>query len=113
VFVPLFGVFVADLARRGWRYGEAALFEDAPDGIRWRGVIAWAAGFVLYQWCVPTGPAWWVDGLERVVHDGLGLPVPLFAGSPIGASLPAFLVAFALGWALLRPRPSGGASPPP
>jgi putative hydroxymethylpyrimidine transporter CytX len=107
VFVPLFGVFVADLARRGWRYGEAALFEDAPDGIRWRAVVAWAAGFVLYQWCVPTGPAWWIDGLERVVHDGLGLPLPLLAGSPLGASLPAFLVAFALGWLLLRPRSPG------
>jgi purine-cytosine permease-like protein len=104
VFVPLFGVFVADLARRGWRYGEAALFEEAPDGIRWRAVIAWAAGFVVYQWCVPTGPEWWVDGLERIVHDGLGLPMPLVAGTPIGASVPAFLVAFVLGWALLRPR---------
>jgi putative hydroxymethylpyrimidine transporter CytX len=110
VFVPLFGVFVADLARRGWRYGEAALFEAAPDGIRWRAVIAWAAGFALYQWCVPTGPAWWVDGLERVVHDGLGLPVPLLAGSPIGASLPAVLAAFVLGWALLRPPSTPGAA---
>jgi len=103
VFVPLFGVFVADLLRRSWRFGEAALFDDAPQGIRWRAVIAWAAGFLLYQWCVPTGPQWWVDGLERVVHDGLGLPLPLFAGSPVGASLPAFAAAFALGWLLLRP----------
>jgi putative hydroxymethylpyrimidine transporter CytX len=107
VFVPLFGVFVADLARRGWAYGEAALFEDAPDGIRWRAVLAWAAGFVLYQWCVPTGPTWWLDGLERVIHDGLGLPLPLIAGSPLGASLPAFLAAFALAWILLRPRTTG------
>ncbi len=103
VFVPLFGVFVADLGRRGWRYGEAALFEAAPDGIRWRAAIAWSGGFVLYQWCVPTGPEWWVSGLERVVHGWLGAPLPLIAGAPVGASIPSFVAAFGLAWVLLRP----------
>jgi hypothetical protein len=50
---------------------------------------------VVYQWCVPTGPAWWVDAVHTVLGSWLGLPVPLF-NSIAGASLPAFGVAFGL-----------------
>jgi putative hydroxymethylpyrimidine transporter CytX len=100
VFVPLFGVFAADLMLRGWRYGEPALFEEALDGVRWRAVVAWVVGFVVYQWCVPTGPGWWIDGVERILDGWLGLPFPLIAGVPVGASVPSFVVAFALAIAL-------------
>jgi putative hydroxymethylpyrimidine transporter CytX len=100
VFVPLFGVFAADLMLRGWRYGEPALFEEAPDGVRWRAVVPWVVGFVVYQWCVPTGPGWWIDGVERILDGWLGLPFPLITGVPVGASVPSFVVAFALAIAL-------------
>jgi purine-cytosine permease-like protein len=99
VFVPLFGVFLAawGVAWRG-RFGEAALFDDAVPGVRWRAVVPWVAGFAVYQWCVPLGPAWWTSGVERVV-SALGLPFPLFGGS-WGASLPAFAVAFVVALAI-------------
>jgi putative hydroxymethylpyrimidine transporter CytX len=76
-FVPLFGVLAADF-----------LLGPAPAAaVRWSGIAAWAAGFALYQWIQPTGPAWWTDLLS-------GLPG---AGeAAIGASLPAFGLAFLL-----------------
>ncbi|MGZ5299863.1 MAG: purine-cytosine permease family protein [Actinomycetota bacterium] len=112
VFVPLFGVFAADyfVVSRG-RYGEHAMFERADAAIRWRALVPWVVGFAVYQWCVPTGPAWWIDGLERVVHGVLHLPFPLIGGSPLGASVPSFLVAFATALLVLRrPRSATTAS---
>ena len=95
MFVPLFGVFAADyFVRHGGRYGEDALFERS--GVRWRAFVPWAAGFVVYHWCVATGPTAWVDAVRTVLADWLSLPYPLF-GSRLGASLPSFVVAFALG----------------
>jgi putative hydroxymethylpyrimidine transporter CytX len=101
VFVPLFGVFLADrwVLRRGG-FAEDALFDGAPPGVRWRAVVPWVAGFVCYQWCVPTGPDWWTGGVERL-FSLLGLPFPLFADTPIGASIPAFAVAFLLALVVL------------
>jgi putative hydroxymethylpyrimidine transporter CytX len=103
VFVPLFGVFAADylVLSRG-HYGERAMFELVEVTIRWRALVPWVAGFAVYQWCVPTGPAWWIDGLERVVHGWLHLPFPLIGGSPLGASVPSFLVAFVVALLVLR-----------
>jgi putative hydroxymethylpyrimidine transporter CytX len=105
VFVPLFGVFAADyfVLSRG-RYGEAAMFERADESIRWRALVPWIVGFVVYQWCVPTGPSWWIDGLEHIVHDWLHLPFPLIGGSPLGASIPSFVVAFCLTLIVVRRR---------
>jgi nucleobase:cation symporter-1, NCS1 family len=111
VFVPLVGVFAADyFVVRGGRYGEAALF--APSGIRWRAVLPWAAGFVLYHWCVAPGamPTGWTSAVATVFQTWLHLPFPLF-DARLGASLPSFAVAFVLSLAVLRPdatRPSGG-----
>jgi purine-cytosine permease-like protein len=99
VFVPLTGVFLADFfVRNHGRYGQAAVFE--PSGVRWLAFVPWGVGFVVYQWCVPTGPQGWVDAVGRV-FDAVGLPFPLF-DSGLGASLPSFVVAFAL--TLLLPR---------
>ena len=106
VFVPLFGVFAADyFALRRGRYGEPALFggegsSSLRPGIRGRALVPWVAGFVLYQWSVPTGPGWWVDAVRSVVHGWLNLPFPLL-GSALGASLPSFALAFALSLVLL------------
>jgi putative hydroxymethylpyrimidine transporter CytX len=99
VFVPLAAVFVADyFVRCGGRYGERVVF--GADGVRWLSFVPWAVGFVVFQWCVPTGPQGWVDGVGRA-FDALALPFPLFDGR-LGASIPSFAVAFAL--ALLVPR---------
>lgn len=105
VFVPLFGVFAAHyfVLARG-RYGEARVAGGAGRrGVNPRAVVAWAAGFVLYQWCVPTGPARWVRAVETVLSDWLRLPFPLF-DSALGASVPSVAVAFLLGILLLRGR---------
>jgi len=81
-FVPLFGVLAAEF-----------LLGPRPSvSVRWSGIAAWLAGVALYQWIQPTGPAWWVDAVERVPGAGD------FTG---GASLPAFALAFAL-FAALR-----------
>ena len=103
LFVPLVAVFAADyLLRARGRYGEAALFAAVAPGLRWRALVPWIAGFVAFHWCVPTGPAWWSAAVERVLHGWAGLPFPLFGGE-LGASAPAFAVAFTAA-VLLLPR---------
>jgi putative hydroxymethylpyrimidine transporter CytX len=84
-FVPLFGVLVADWLLSGRHYGPREIFE-AP-AFRPALIVAWLAGFCLYQWLYPNGPAWWTD---LVVHAH---PHSLPWG---GASLPSFAAAFAL-----------------
>ena len=73
------------------------MFDQAGDGTARRGlngraIGAWVAGFLVYQWSVPTGPALWQDAIQKVLHGWLRLPFPL-AGSAAGASLPAFMSA--------------------
>jgi len=115
VFVPLFGVFLTDYFVLGRRdHTEADLFGEGeggagraggPPGFRPTALAAWLVGFVVYQWAVPTGPAAWQHGVERVLHGWLHAPVPL-AGSAAGASLPSFVAAAVLYLALevLTPR---------
>jgi nucleobase:cation symporter-1, NCS1 family len=101
VFVPLFGVFVADyfVLRRSGRLTEDA-FEPATRakpsraglGVNVRAFAAWVAGFLVYQWSVPTGPSGWQSAVEALFHRWLHLPFPL-AGSAAGASLPSFFTA--------------------
>jgi putative hydroxymethylpyrimidine transporter CytX len=76
-FVPLFGVLAADFL-----LGAASAV-----AVRWSGIAAWAAGFALYQWMQPTGPAWWTELLADIPGAG---------EATIGASLPAFGLAFVL-----------------
>ena len=100
VFVPLFAVLLADWLAAGRHYSEHDVF-GAP---AWRpGLIAaWIAGFVLYQWLFPTGPAWWVDLVENLNPPDWG----------IGATVPSFLVSFALAGVLaaLSRRSTAGAA---
>jgi hypothetical protein len=77
--------------------------------------VPWIVGFVLYHWSVPTGPEGWVEAVGRLFTNA-GLPFPLL-GSRLGASLPSFVVAFALSLVLLpkrttTARPSQGQSFP-
>jgi nucleobase:cation symporter-1, NCS1 family len=84
-FVPLFAVLLADWLLSGRHYDRGDVFE-VPE-LRAEMVLAWLAGFCLYQWLYPQGPHWWTT---LVAHTH---PHALPWG---GASLPSFAAAFAL-----------------
>jgi nucleobase:cation symporter-1, NCS1 family len=84
VFVPLFGVVLADWLTRGAHYSERDIF--AGPAVRWERIGAWIVGFVLYQWLSPVGPSWWTD---VVGHFSPG-------HARLTASLPSFAAAFGL-----------------
>jgi nucleobase:cation symporter-1, NCS1 family len=84
VFVPLFGVLLADWLMRGVHYTERDVF--AAPAVRWERLAAWAVGFGLYQWLSPVGPSWWTGLVE---HLGPG-------HARLTASLPSFAAAFGL-----------------
>jgi putative hydroxymethylpyrimidine transporter CytX len=83
-FVPLFGVLLADWLLAGARYAPEDAFRSPP----WRPglVLAWLAGFALYQWLHPQGPDWWVEQVERLNPPDVA----------VGSTLPSFAVAFVL-----------------
>ena len=101
VFVPLFAVLLADWLAAGAHYTPEDVF-GAP---AWRpGLItAWVAGFALYQWLYPTGPAWWTDLLANASPPDWG----------IGATVPSFVVSFGIASlvAVLSRRGATGAAP--
>jgi putative hydroxymethylpyrimidine transporter CytX len=101
VFVPLAATFLAHyfVVRRGGY--ERVELTSGSVGVRWPALLPWLGGFVVYHWSVPTGPAWWLSGLETALSDWLRLDVPLFGGR-FGATLPSFAVAFALSLIVLR-----------
>jgi NCS1 family nucleobase:cation symporter-1 len=84
VFVPLFGVLLADWLQAGTRYRESDFFA----GRAWRPeqLVAWIVGFVLYQWLSPQGPSWWTDVVAHL-HPG---------HATWTASLPSFAASFVL-----------------
>jgi putative hydroxymethylpyrimidine transporter CytX len=84
-FVPLFGVLLADWLLAGRHYDRADIF--AAPALRAELVLAWVAGFCLYQWLSPVGPGWWTSVVAHT--DPHSLPWG-------GASLPSFLAAFGL-----------------
>ncbi len=88
VFVPLFAVLLADWLAAGAHYTPDDVFDSPP----WRpGLIAaWVAGFILYQWLYPTGPAWWVDLVDELSPPDWG----------VGATVPSFLVSFGVALAV-------------
>ena len=94
VFVPLFGVLLADWLLAGAHYRERDFFSGPA--VRVEQLAAWVIGFVLYQWLSPQGPSWWTD-LVAHAHPG---------HASWTASLPSFAAAFVLATAagLLLPR---------
>ncbi len=107
VFVPLFGVLIADfLQSRGLAEPAAA-----PSAL-----AAWGLGFLLYHWIAPADVGWWQDALSWLFAEVLHLPFPLTAELTwLGAAIPSFLAGFllhALGRvALGRWRPQAAAAP--
>src|SRR5436190_12347123 len=91
VFVPLFGVLLADWLLAGAPYTREHIFE-AP-AVRFEQLVAWIVGFCLYQWLSPVGPGWWTRLVEHT-HPGY---------VSFTASLPSFAAAFAPA-ALAAPR---------
>jgi purine-cytosine permease-like protein len=91
VFVPLFGVFVADY----FLLPRTSVGSVSARSLRPAAFVAWVVGFLVYQWSVPTGPAGWQSAMQTLFHDWLRLPFPL-AGSAAGASLPSFATALVL-----------------
>ena len=88
LFVPLFAVLLADWLAAGGHYSADDVFE-AP---AWRPglVAAWIAGFAVYQWLNPTGPARWRDLVAELDPPSWSL----------GATIPSFLVTFGLALAV-------------
>jgi nucleobase:cation symporter-1, NCS1 family len=86
-FVPLLGVLLAHWLLNGAHYDRRDVFDAPP--FRAELLIAWLAGFAVYHWIFPTGPAWWVDFVEAVRPPTGGFDA-------IGSSIPSFLVAFSL-----------------
>jgi putative hydroxymethylpyrimidine transporter CytX len=98
-FVPLFAVLLADWLAAGRRYEWDDVF--AAPSVRAGAIVAWLAGFAAYQWLSPTGPAWWVEQVERLDPPAWG----------IGATLPSFVVSFVLALVLAAAGRRVGARP--
>jgi purine-cytosine permease-like protein len=102
VFVPLFGVLLGHwLAAGGRPDAREPRFRPAL-------VLVWIAGFLAYQWALPPDvflPGWWVRLVDRI-------PGALEHFS-LGASLPAFVVAFLGAWAVTRVTARRGADRTP
>ncbi|HEY2542986.1 MAG TPA: hypothetical protein VGH92_08015, partial [Gaiellaceae bacterium] len=83
-FVPLFGVLVADWLSERAHYTPEHVFNETE----WRfgALVAWLAGFVLYQWLSPVGPSWWTRLVAHTHPQSVSFT----------ASLPSFAAAFAL-----------------
>ena len=102
-FVPLFGVLLADWLFAGAHYRRSDLFSGPA--VRPDQIVAWLAGFGVYQWLLPQGPGWWLD----LIHHTQG-PVDF------SASLPSFATSFllaALARSLVSARAAGRGSREP
>jgi NCS1 family nucleobase:cation symporter-1 len=100
IFVPLFGVFLADyhVVHRAPGYRAEALFDHRgpyryTGGFHLAAAGAWLLGFSAYHWAAPTSLPGWSDAVEAVLAGWLGLPFPLFGGA-VPASVVAFVVGF-------------------
>lgn len=109
LFVPLFGVLMADFVVNRGAPGLPAAGSA---------LLAWAIGIFVYQWISPSDIGWWQDALRWVIADGLNLPFPLGDEYTwLGAAIPSFLAGFLLhslglrtpaGWRL---RPAAAPAP--
>lgn len=89
VFVPLFGVLMAYRTR-----GPIRLV-PGESGFRWRAVVPWVLGFLLYHWISPSPLEWWSEMVRSIVGTPLGETYGW-----LSASVPSFICAFAIAAAL-------------
>lgn len=95
VFVPLFGILAADhfINRRGRIDADQLDVAGGSywytGGVRLAAVIPWVAGFLVYHWVLPTGPASWIDLVSNIAGEPLVVRFPW-----LSASIAAFAVAF-------------------
>jgi nucleobase:cation symporter-1, NCS1 family len=114
VFVPLFGVLIADyFVGRRRRLDEDQLFSRGGrywylGGVRVKALVPWLLGVAVFHWILPTGPTWWVDLVTSIV----GTPLAERTGW-LSASIPAFLVSFLVAAVVLRRGERGGISSVP
>ncbi len=115
VFVPLFGVLLADyFVVRGSRYEIPALYRDSGaywygSGVNPVGIAVWAAGFVLYA--LAAQPPWLLEHADFVSWAPTWLTY-------IGGTTPAFVFSFvaytllARAWlSAARQRPESAPAP--
>jgi putative hydroxymethylpyrimidine transporter CytX len=84
VFVPLFGVWIADyyvLRNRG----------QPATAFRFDSLIPWILGFLVYHWIAPTPLPWWTEMTTNLFGSPLSVRFPW-----LSASIPSFLTAFGL-----------------
>ena len=97
VFVPLFGVLFAHfVVNRRDPIAEDELYRSRgaywfTGGFHLVALMPWVAGFVVYHWILPTGPSWWTGTVGRLISEPVTADVPW-----LSASIPSFLIAFAL-----------------
>ena len=92
VFVPLFGVLMA------YRLRGPIELSGSGTGFRWRAVVPWALGFLLYHWISPSPLEWWSEMVRSIVGTPLGETYGW-----LSASIPSFICAFAIA-ALMAPK---------
>jgi NCS1 family nucleobase:cation symporter-1 len=96
VFVPVFGIFIADyFVARARRYEIEALYERSGRywyglGVNPIGLLAWAVGFLIYVHAAQ--PPWLLEHADFVSW------APSWA-THIGGTIPAFAFSFAAYWA--------------
>ncbi|HEU4488313.1 MAG TPA: cytosine permease [Actinomycetota bacterium] len=94
LFVPLFGVLAADyyvLHHGHYEVGELYQSEGAywySAGVNWPLIVAWAFGFLVYNWINPGSVSWWSQSMATLFQDWLQLPP---ASSWLGASVASFV----------------------
>ncbi len=103
-FAPLLGVLLAWMLVRNWWLETSARTRLGPDGRvqiitgsmsppAFGGALAWALGFLLYNWAAPLDVPVWTAVMSTVFDDVLGLPFP--AGIPgLSATVLGFVAAF-------------------
>jgi purine-cytosine permease-like protein len=101
IFVPLFGLLIADHFFLGGRTRPETGARTTPttNGVRLAAFVPWLAGFIVYHWIAPVGPTWWTDLTTSIFRTPLSERWPW-----CGASVPSFIVAFLLSLLLLRSR---------
>jgi putative hydroxymethylpyrimidine transporter CytX len=104
IFVPLFGILVADHFFNRRRHVDVDELYAAhgrywySGGVRVAALGPWLAGFAVYHWIAPTGPGWWLAWAEALAGT------PLSARWPwLSASVASFAVAFVAALALRGP----------